>query len=190
MANELRICSCGRLHFIDEDIIGTALEQDMNVLLICGSCGRATIIGADKEPDIWGEDPDEICYNMYSCDIHEDMKEFEASSFDSTERTKGFYKIVYSKGKGVPMMSGMYAQACDANGFHENWFPDFWKIERNDVTVAEIMQFIADWRKDRSTVAMNRLLHELTDEEAELLSHYYIRGLDWSGTKYAKEWHK
>lgn len=190
MAKELRICSCGRLHFIDEDIFSTALEQDKNVLLICGSCGRATIIGADKEPDIYGDDPTKICYNMYSCDIHEDMKEFEASSFDSTECKKGIYKIVYSKGKGVPMMSGMYAQQFGANGFEENWFPDFWKIERSNITVDEIMQFIGEWRKERSTVSMNRLLHELTEEEAELLSHFYIRGLDWSGTKYAKNWDK
>lgn len=189
MAKELRICSCGRLHFLDEDLVNTALEQNKNLLLICGSCGRATVIGAEKEVDIWSGDTDKICYNMYSRNIEEDMEEFTAVSFDSADK-KGIYKIVYSKGKGVPMRTGMYAQSCDINGFHENWFPDFYKIERPDVTAEDLKEFLSKWRKDRSTVSMNRLLNELTDEEAELLSHFSIKGLDWSGTKFEKAWHK
>lgn len=33
---EIRICNCGRIHFINESIIVDALEQDKQVMIICG----------------------------------------------------------------------------------------------------------------------------------------------------------
>lgn len=183
MNKQVRICSCGRIHFVDENIIDEALEEDKNVLFICGGCGRATLIGADREPD-WLEGTDKEIFNMYSYETGNKDFTIDPASFNNAERTKGIYRIIYSKGKQVRMKTGMNANSFFHGEFLDNWFPDFWKIERTDITVPEIMQFIQDWRKDRETVMMNSLLRDLTDEEAKLLAPCCIKNLDWTGTPY------
>ena len=52
---------------IDEDKLEKVLENNKNLLLICGGCGTATLIGADIEPDWNG--PNKKCYMMYSGDL-------------------------------------------------------------------------------------------------------------------------
>lgn len=49
---DIGICTCGRIHFIDKDIIDEALELNKNTLIICGGCGRTYVIGADLIKDI------------------------------------------------------------------------------------------------------------------------------------------
>lgn len=183
MSKEVRICSCGRIHFVDQDIIHAALEENKIALFICGGCGRATGIGADREPD-WLEGTDRAIFNMYSYDAGGKDFIVDPSSFNDAERTKGIYRIIYSKGKQVCMETGMNANSFFNGRFLDNWFPDFYKIERTDITVPEIMQFIEAWRKDRETVMMGSLLRDLTDEEATLLARRHIKNLDWTGTKY------
>lgn len=184
MNKEVRICGCGRIHFVDQDIIHAALKEDKNVLFICGGCGRATGIGADREPD-WIEGTVREIFNMYSYDAGDKDFIVDPSSFVGNERTKGIHRIIYSNGKRPRMETGMYATAFEYGKFLDNWFPDFYKIERPNITVPEIMQFIEDWRKKRQTVMMPSLLQELTDEEATLLARCcYIKNLDWTGTKY------
>lgn len=184
MSKEVRICSCGRIHFVDNDIIHAALEENKIILFICGGCGRATGIGADREPD-WIEGTDREIFNMYSYDAGDKDFVIDPFSFKDTERTKGIYRIIYSKGKQVRMETGMNANSFFCDKFLDNWFPDFYKIERSDITVPEIMEFIETWRKERATVMMHSLLRDLTEEEASLLARcYYAKNLDWTGTKY------
>ena len=47
---DMRICRCGRIHMIENKEIDKALEENKNLLLICGGCGQAILIGADIEP--------------------------------------------------------------------------------------------------------------------------------------------
>jgi len=183
---EVRICSCGRLHFLDGEIIESALKEDKDVLFICGKCGRATMIGADRTRDWWNETDDEV-FNMYSYDKGDTDFVLDDSQFENTDTTKGIYKVIYSVGKGVPMMSGSYARNYSFGYFLDIWFPDFYHIKHRDITVEEIMTFITDWEQKRKTVNMRQLLRTLTGEEAELLSHYYIEGLDWTGTQYERK---
>lgn len=185
---QVRICKCGRIHFIKESEITAALEADKNLLVICGGCGKATLIGADKMTD-WS-DPNKTIYNMYSIQMGK-WEDFEltADSFE-TGKKKGIHKILYSNGKQVRMESGQYARSFEhgQGRFEDIWYPDFWKIERKDVTVEEIMKFIEEHRRERSTVNMRSLLRDLTEEEAEVLSHCYIKGLNWKGTKWENEY--
>lgn len=184
MTKEIRICNCGRIHFVDQDIIHAALDEDKNVLFICGGCGRATIIGADRERD-WLEETDKEIFNMYSYEAGNKDFIVDPTNFENAERTKGIYRIIYSKGKQVRMETGMNANSFFNGEFLDSWYPDFYKIERKDITVPEIMQFIDDWRKERQTVMMHSLLRELTDDEASLLARCcYVKNLDWTGTKY------
>ena len=187
MKKEVRICHCGRLHFIDFDIIDAALNADKDVLLICGICGKATMIGADRMPDYW-TDSDKEVFNMYAYNAGDEDFTLDASKFENTNSTKGIFKVVYSVGKGVPMMTGSHAGIYTFGRFEDIWYPDFYKIEHPDVTLQDVHDFIDKWRRNRTTVNMNRLINSLTDDEAELLSRLYIEGLDWKGTKYERKY--
>lgn len=189
---DIRICSCGRIHFIDSGIIDEALEQNKNTLVICGGCGRTYVIGADIEPD-WYE-PDKMCYNMYTSTLLPNGSEypyiFDQKFFETVEgKFKGFHKVIIDPGKRVMMDTGYYATAYD-NGsgmFYDMQYPDFWKIKKTD-ELEDVLLFINKFQRDMKSVNMNWLLRSLTDEEAEQLSHYGVKGLNWKGTKWETEY--
>lgn len=186
---DVRFCKCGRIHFIDNKSLCNALEHDKNYVLICAGCGHAMVIGANIEPDWF--DPNKTCYMMYSGDFSEyKNRTIIPSDFESTDGRKGIEEVLYSHGYKVPMMSGMYATDFDhANGiFSDRWYPDFWKIQRSDITVKEIMNFIDEYTYDRTTVDMKRFIRETPDEALDVISRFYIKGLDWKGTKWETEW--
>lgn len=123
-------------------------------------------------------------FDMYSYDAGNKDFQIDENSFHPGER-KEFHKVIYSRGKKVRMMTGMYANGYEHGKFMDNWFPDFYKIEKNGITVEEIMQFIEQWQHDRTTVDMDSLIRDLSEEEAEILFRRRIIGIDFSGTKYA-----
>lgn len=190
---DVRICGCGRIHFVLNKDIDDAIESDRELWLVCGGCGKTTRIGADIEHDWLSDDPEKMIYNMYSFEhgAHKDY-ELTVESFAATDNHKGIYKVLRSVGERPVMMTGMHANGFDhfSDYFQDNWYPDFWKIERSDITKEEIFQFIEQWKKDHVTVNMRLLLRTLDDDKLEALSCYHIKGLDWVGTKYEKEWHK
>lgn len=180
---DMRICKCGRIHMIPNEKIEKALEKNKNLLLICAGCGAATLIGADIEPDWFELDKD--CYMMYSMEFSSyESKSILVTDFETTDGSKGIEEIVYSHGIKVPMMTGQYATDYFNGKFSDRWYPDFYKIERRDITVEEIMKFIADYRRDRRTVNMERFIRETQEDMLEEISHYWIEGLNWKGTKW------
>lgn len=183
---DVKICKCGRIHFIDWNEISTACDKEKNLLLICGGCGEATYIGSDKQPDWFDEN--KICHMMYSYsqNKYEDFS-INEDSFKSTRYDKGLYKVIYSHGIKVMMKTGYYATAYDNGIFTDMQYPDMWHIQRNDITVNEIKEFFNKWEEKMKTVNMNSLLKKLTDEQANELSSYMIEGLDWTGTKYERK---
>ena len=184
---DMIICKCGRIHMLDNNKLNKALENNKNILFVCAGCGSATLIGANIEPD-WN-DPSKDCYMMYSGDFsdHED-KSITAADFESTEEQKGIEEIIYSHGLKVPMMTGQYATDYFNGIFSDRWYPDFYKIQRSDITVNEIMDFIDEYDHDRTTVNMDRFIHETPEDMLEEISHYSIDGLDFKGTKWETEW--
>lgn len=185
---DVRFCKCGRIHMIPVDKIDEAVKVDKNLLHICGGCGTATIIGADKEPD-W-DDPSKTIYNMYShsLPIKEDgIKSISVSDFSESENYKAYSEILYSQGLRVPMMTGEYANSFSFGTFYDMWYPDWYKIERRGITVPEIMKFIENYKRDQRTVNMDRFIHETPDEYLEAISGYVVHGLDWKGTKWERE---
>lgn len=82
------------------------------------------------------------------------------------------------------MKTGQYATDFFNGRFSDRWYPDFYKIQRKDITVKEIMDFIDEYIHDRTTVNMDRFINETPDDILEELSGYWIEGLNWSGTKY------
>lgn len=184
---DMRICKCGRIHMVPNEKVNRALKNNKNLLLICGSCGAARLIGADIEPD-WN-DPEKDCYIMYSGDFSSYKDEtISISDFETTESKKGIEEILYSHGIKVPMMTGRYATDYSNGKFSDRWYPDFYKIQRKDVTVKEIMEFIDEYSHDRTTVNMRCFINETPEDMLEEISHYIIDGLNWKGTKWETDW--
>lgn len=184
---DIRICKCGRIHAIPNEKIEKALDADKNFLLVCAACGNGTLIGANIRPD-WN-DPSRDCYEMYSGDFspYKD-KTINVNTFNGNEKEKAIGEILYSHGIKVPMETGEYATDYFNGEFSSRWYPDFYKIQRSDITVKEIMDFIDEYAHDRTTVNMGRFINETPDDVLEELSNYLIDGLNWKGTKFEKEW--
>lgn len=181
----VRTCNCGRIHMIPNEKVERALEDDKNFLLVCAGCGAATLIGADIQPD-WDE-PDKNYYMMYSGDFSRQQDaSINISDFNTTANSKGIKEIFYSHGVKVPMMTGHYATDCFNGRFSDGWFPDFYEIQRKDVTVEEIMKFIDEYNNKSTTVNMQRFINETPDDILEEISCYLINGLHWEGTKFEK----
>jgi hypothetical protein len=176
----LKICSCGRLHFYDQNRVDEAITNNKEVIFVCG-CGRITKWGASEEFDYFGDG--KMCYNVYSEEIKSPTT-WNSKTFTETDGKKAISEIIYSPGKKVMMKTGYYASAYVNDEFEDMLYPDFWKIEKNNITPNEVLNWIEEHRRDRKTVNMNWLLRELTEEEAMLLhSSYYIKAFDWSKTK-------
>lgn len=191
---EIRICKCGTIHFIPEEKIDKALEEDKELLWICGSCGQGTRIGGDREPNIYDEGPDapEWIFNMYSIDfnpntIHETLS-ISAEDFTTTDKRKGFSEIFYSTGIKVPMMSGMNAkQHNGANRyFLDIWWPDWYKIEGSDMTKEDILEFISKYKEDCKKVNMGAFIRQTPEEFLQILARTWMDEFDWTGTPYEK----
>lgn len=183
---QVRICKCGRIHFIERSVVTEAVEADKELLVICGGCGAADIIGADKV----AENGNNI-YMMYSFDFTEgeQKREIDVSSFETVEgKTKGLYKIIFDPGIKVMMMTGFYATHYDNAGFTDLSWPILSFLNKNPsaFTPEEACEEIKNHRRDMVTVNMKSLLSKLTEDEAECLSHYIINGLDWTETKYER----
>lgn len=184
---EMKICKCGKIHLIPEEKIDNALEKNKNFIIICADCGHGFVIGADIESD-WNE-PEKICYMMYSFDLSNyQNKSITKDNFETTEEEKGIEEIYYSHGIKVPMMTGNYASDYFGERFYDWRYPDFYKIERNNTTEKEIVDFINKWEKDLGIVDMKRFVRENKEEDLKEISKYLIEGFNWKGTKFEREW--
>lgn len=185
---DVRICSCGRIHFTPMTEVTTAIEKDQELLLICGGCGSTYKIGADI--DYFG-DSNEKGYSMYCFNPALNDTDFEITkaNFAATKNSKAIHKIIYSNGKRVYMKTGYYAKSFDhSNGiFMDTFYPDRMD-ELKNMSSEQVKEFVEKWQHDSRTVVMKAFLSNLTDDEAEALSHFHIKGLDWSGTKWDTEY--
>lgn len=178
---DMHVCRCGRLHFVKNEDINLALNANKELLLVCGRCGEATAIGANRTY----EDENKECFMMYSHSAQESFV-IDAESFLNTKAKKGYSKVIYDMGVPVPMMTGYNANSHCGDFFYDTTAPEWWKIQRRGITVEEIQKFISDFQKASMTVNMPLLLRNLTEEQAECASCYAISAFDWSGTPYQK----
>lgn len=186
MKYEINICSCGRIHALDAKKVSKAIDKNKNFIFICAGCGTAVKIGADIYPDLF--DPKATAYDRYCYDFSKDKDtEINPDFFKATKSEKEVDTVLYSQGYRVPMKTGQYATDYFNGIFSDRWYPDFWKIQRKDITVKEIMDFIDEYNRDRSTVNMRRFINETPDDVLDELSNYVIDGLDFTGTKYERK---
>lgn len=184
---DMRICSCGRIHMIPEKKIHSALRANKNLGCICGGCGKIIAIGADAHPDY--DEPEKTCYDMYTFDVNlnevHPTIEITPNAFTTgINGMKPFSELFYSLGIKVPMMTGEYARSYFGDTFCDMWYPDWYKVERIDVTVDDFKKFIADFKENQKTVNMDRFIHDTPEEFLQIISRYWIKAFDWRGTKY------
>lgn len=80
---------------------------------------------------------------MYSRTLPQKDTVFDTDFMNtSNQYHKQISEIFYYNGYKVPMKSGMDATDFYVGKFSDRWHPDFYKIQRNDVTVDEIMEVI------------------------------------------------
>lgn len=187
---EIAICKCGRIHALDRDMVEetcyTNGYDNKDLALICGGCGKITLIGANYGPNMYMEpdddDEDVMCYDCYT----EEFKprtciELTPEAFNKST------KIVYDEGYKVPMKTGEYATRYYNGRFSDMTYPFFTEIERVDTTMDDVREFIDKFRTDRITVNMDNLVKELPDEVLTELSDYFIDAFDWTSTPYKKD---
>lgn len=186
------ICSCGHIHCIPDEHIEAAVKANKNFILICADCGKSHIIGATIEDGgFWGLD-EETVYNMYGGELrispHGEGMFITGKNFDpeTSGALKAFSEIYYAHGVGVPMKTGEYARSYISDQFCDMLFPNFSEVQRYDMPVTKIQEWIADFQKNQITVDMDRFIRENDDEVLRCISSIYLRQLDWTGTKY--EW--
>ena len=183
MKYAVRFCSCGRVHFVDQNKIDKAIENEKQVLVVCNNCGNSFVIGADKKQEY---EECNICIDM-NCDkctklenaklqtIY-NMYSFGMRDTEINDMTK-IDSIVFTAGKQIRMMTGGEATFYGNNTFidcvtdkPENITSDKWKEMRKTVNVQHTINWIRD------------------DDKLEQMSHYYTN-IDWKGTKYEKLYH-
>lgn len=186
---DMKFCRCARIHFYSNDLLSQLLNDEKELVLICSKCGDVIHIGADKEPaTLYDEsaDSDDFSFSMYS--YHEEKEEITKDNFVPAvmnrrgKRTIG--KIIIDEGIGVPMMTGFDANYKNCSGFVDT-HSNFIRLKTYS-SVAEMEKDMTEYDEMRVKVNMDCLLKKLTDEQADVLSKYYIKGLDWSGTKFQK----
>lgn len=192
---EMRICKCGKIHFINEDDINQALDEDKEVLLICARCGQSFLIGGYEFYDEMS-DLNRKSYMMYTSELYCKNGKVELEKIDFNEDYRGigdlthskpFYKIIYSEGIRVPLKNGNYANHYFADIFSDMEYPDFLlRISPKYITKDEIFKYIEDWKVNRRTVDMERFIFENKSEDLDVISCYLINAFDWEGTPYKK----
>jgi len=159
---DVRFCSCGRVHFIDQEKINNAIENEKQVLVICNNCGNSFVVGADKQEDEDGE----TYYMMYSLD----MRNTELSGMSKIDY------IVFTAGEQIRMMTGGEA-TYHGSGIFIDWETN----KPEDLTLEE-------WEKLRKQVNVFSTINWIKDDnKLEEMSHY-LSGIDWKGTKYEKSY--
>ena len=174
---DVRFCSCGRIHLVDWDSIENAIDNNKEILLICGGCGRASRIGADDYFD-GGK-------SMYTIDLaHEskdhviiDERNFSDNADSSEEYFPKFTKIIYSNGIRIPMKNGYYATS---------YFNGIWQDTRRDhinfnearllrKSLADVQKEYEENLANSRIVDVDRLFNSLNDEEKRVLTPYRYR---------------
>lgn len=184
---EVLICSCGRIHFYDSNILIESAKAGRSVMFICDGCGQAILMGADERCDLpFNGKPS---YEAYSFPCREDQYGIiDGGTFDGGSDGEKLLRIIRSRGVRVMMKTGYFAKSYHNGKFEDIWYPDFlYDYDFNRLPKDRIVEMIEKWKRDSTTVNMRSLLESLTDEEAEALSHRIIEGLNWTGTKYERK---
>lgn len=183
MNKEVRICHCGSIHLIEENVIFEALEEDKEVLLICAHCGSITVIGADIE-----KYNDKTTYNRYAQAFGQNRGCLVLSP-EEFKHNKEVYYIIYDRGILVPMMTGEYANLYYIDTFFDTTSPDFSELEHfKEINREVVAKFLKDYRKNNRTVNMNSFLRDNRPEDLKILSKFLTsRQFNWSNTPYKSE---
>lgn len=153
---DVRFCDCGRVHFLDSKQLIEVCDTQDKMVLHV--CNNC-----GKTTLIWLED-----YMDGKCWCSRDVKDEDINA-----SKVGW--IVTSVGSIIWMETGNEATALNSNGFID------WDTKTpSGITEEEFMI-------KRKTVNMQHTINYIRNEEKlDAMSCFYIKNLDWSGSKYNK----
>ena len=185
---DVRFCSCGTLHFLDNETSKSVFFTSDNVLAekeiiqVCLHCG-ITLISGLSEYD-YDDETGRPTYSHYSRCVNE--------SIDNPDPSK--YYVILSKGVRLMMQSGGYADSdrgdvyVDEEGLvRQLGHSDLTQVQELRYSRSDSFHKLHDVRA--INVNMAQLFKDITPEQAESLCGYYHRSFNWLGTPYEKDFH-
>ena len=175
---EVRICRCGHIHLFSEAAISAAFAQNKKFVIVCGSCGCVTVLGANSYIDEHGN-------KIYDCYSYDADTTYEANmAIHSSDAV-----INYRRGMEIPMMSGHSANQFFRGRFYDNSSPRFDELLdlRSKIDRKAVEAFVQQYETDRASVDMKQLIRDNTPEVLEALSKLSIEQFNWVSTPYEQK---
>ena len=122
----IKICECGRIHFLDNNKINEICDNGGSVLHVCGNCGKTTLI--------WLEN----CGNNEFCWCSRNVKDENLNT--NLNKIK---EVMCTQGMRVPMKSRGFANSY-VNGTFIDWEH---KLNNREVDTKALINWIRDDEK-------------------------------------------
>lgn len=172
----VKVCECGHIHLINKKDLCKAIKNDAEILLICGSCGTTSLIGAEADIEVNPNKTIHPSYTMYVMDnaINADSVDLAKTINLKSITQKDVCNIIYSKGIEVPMRTGGTARHYTGKNFMDTDYPQFFE---DSLTEEMVCKFIKDWEVRRMKVDIYKLLDNLNEEQLEAITNAKVEGL-------------
>lgn len=190
MKYEIKICHCGRIHFIPQRQISRAIRDNKELLVLCTNCGRNWIIGADEiHDDYYGDG-----YMMYTNSFgpkRGQLIEIDRATFKINPKGKLLRKIILSDGYPVRMNTGHDANMFFGNRFYDEREPYFYDMYLRDMhptpeTLDRLVKAYQKHQPKKYAVDMTAMIigSGMSDEQLIQLSYAAIDSFDWDNLPY------
>lgn len=188
---DTRFCRCGTIHFVEEELINCAITVNKEIIVICGSCGKSFIVGAEIDFD-YEENNSKKVYSMYSHDFNTSftttLDEGYVISDEGATRVFSANPVIrYSMGKKPLMLSGGRADYYNNSKFYDSRLWDSSYLD-SSMSKVELAKYTENRNKMAKIINMTKLLTEFNHSELISLSKYSLEGFNWRGTKYEKDY--
>lgn len=163
---DLRICKCGRVHFIPSEKIDNAIKNSKEIVLICPGCGTILHIGADvqEDPYVGGE-----CYMMYSYDQKDGT--ITSANFDPAFNGRVIDEIIVDEGERVYMKTCRPADHYSFGKFYD-WGSDFPDIrDYANKPAADLIRDMDKFNRTREIIDIDMTLKFMSKEHSDYMNH-------------------
>lgn len=146
----VRVCSCGRIHFIKHDDLINAFNSNQRYLLVCMNCGNNIAIEADKELAMNDSTSDKSIAKLLLTrpKMIYHLKEFNfKDKYESAILDKSSIASIHlSRGLAVPMINRHNANWYNASKF--KYVPDIIDAVSNTVLTDDFVHRYANTHLD------------------------------------------
>lgn len=190
MKYEIKICHCGRIHFIPQRQITRALRDNKELLILCTNCGSNWIIGGDEIHDGYYGDGYMMYTNSFSHKKGQ-MIEIDRTTFKTNPKGKLLRKIILSDGYPVRMNTGHDANMFFGNRFSDEREPYFFDMHLRDMrptseTLDSLVRHYQKHKLKKYAVDMAAMIagSGMSDNQLMQISYLAIDSFNWEDLPY------